>query len=278
VQQGSLASLLEEVHGFFETPHDSPPDCVMAITVYLDETQHSVPQDYAFVAGFRGTEEQWNKCVTAWKSALGKRPALHMCDLRWGGVHAEHRVKPLLERLGPIPYECGLIPVYGGVRVSDYYDLMADETIFKQKVMGYMVCLAAAFTLLMETVPGHESIKIVCEAQEEYEISAKRLFKIFRHLAGQNPSHPYLSSIEYVEKNTLLEPADYLAFALGKHFNEEGSKKDLWCRPIHGERFQLPSRPGYWLTAEGARKTFQMIMENVRSNAQQGKAPTGIGA
>jgi hypothetical protein len=260
------------VHPFFETPHDNPPKNVIMITVYLDETQHSAPQDYAFVAGFRGTEDQWNKFVPAWKAALGNKPSLHMNDLRWGGIYAERRVKRLLEKLGPIPYECGLIPVYGGVRVSDYYDLMADETIFKQKVMGYMVCLGAAFTLLMETVPGHESIKIVCEAQEEYEVGAKRLFKIFHHLAGQNPLHPYLSSIEYVEKNTLLEPVDYLAFALGKHFNEPGGKKDLWCRPIHGERFQVPCRPGYWLTAEGARKTFQLIKENIETNARLKKS------
>ena len=241
------------------------------ITVYLDETRHSEPRDFAFVAGFRGTEDQWNKFIPAWKGALGKRASLHMKDLRWGGQHSENRVKPLLERLGPIPYECGLIPVYGGVRVNDYYDLMANETIFKQKVMGYIVCLAAAFTLLMETVAGHESIKIVCEAQHEFEVGAKRLFRIYRYLAGQNPSRPYLSSIEYVEKNALLEPADYLAFALGKHFNENGSKKDLWCRPIHGEQFQLPCPAGYWLTAEGARKTFQMIVDDVEANARKGK-------
>jgi hypothetical protein len=241
------------------------------ITVYLDETQHSEPRDFAFMAGFRGTEDQWNKLVPAWKSALGKRASLHMSDLRWGGRHAENRIKRLLERLGPIPYECGLIPVYGGVRVSDYYDLMENATVFKQKVMGYVVCLAAALTLLIETIPGHESIKIVCETQDEFEVGAKRLFKIFRHLAGQDPRRPYLSSIEYIEKSTLLEPADYLAFALGKHFNEEGSKKDLWCRPIHGEQFQIPCRPGYWLTAEGARKTFQMIVDDVEANARKKK-------
>jgi hypothetical protein len=237
------------------------------VTVYLDETQQNTPAAYAFVAGFRGTDDEWNCFLPKWTSALGGKKSLHLTDLRWNSGRGKNRVRDLLAKLGPIPYECGLVPVFGGVRVSDYFDLIEGDSEFERKVQGYTVCLAAVFCLLMGTLQGHEQLKVVCEAQDNYEPKARKLFKVFRHLAGQNPLYPTLTSIEFVPKNTFLEPADFFAFALGKKFNEPNTKKDLWCNPIHDENYQIPCRAGLWMDRKVARETIEMIKADVKARA-----------
>lgn len=255
-----------DVHNFFETPHDNAPEQLFVITLYLDESNHSSSDSYVVVAGFRGTEEQWIDFAPKWKAALGNRSALHMSDLRWNAKGS--RVKELLARLGPIPYECGLIPVYGGVRVNDYYDLVKHDSVLEQRLRGYLICLASVFCVLLETIPGHEKIKIVCEAQNEYQPGAGEFFKIYKQMAGESAKYPYFVSIEFVDKSTLLEPADYLAFALGKNLSQPGCKKDLWCRPIHAEGRKLSCRPGIWMDKKVARETIEMIKADVFSKRQ----------
>ncbi len=236
------------------------------ITLYLDESNHSAEDSYAVVAGFRGTEQQWSAFVPTWKEALGNRTNLHMRKLRWNSK--EERVKELLAKLGPIPYECGLIPVYGGVRVNDYIDLIRNDTALEQSLKGYLLCLASVFCVLIETLQGHEKIKIVCEAQTEYEMGAKRYFSIYQQIAGEDPRNPYLTSIEFADKCTRFEPADFLAFALNKNLSQPGCKKDLLCRPIHAKGFTLPCRPGIWMNRKVARETILMVMADAWSKRQ----------
>jgi hypothetical protein len=254
---GGKVELCYEIAEFFETPHDGPPKVLM-ITAYLDESDHSDASRYTVVAGFRGKRENWESFAPKWKEALGNRPSLHMKELRWNHPNADTRVRDLLAKLGPIPYDCGLVPVYGAVKASDYIDLVKGHPVLED-FGGYLLSISHVFTLLMETLPVYERIKIVCEEQNAYVTDVKAIFDVFRKTA--EPLHAKLAGIEFVPKGSvLIEPADYLAFALGKALSEPESKKDLWCRPIHGEGRPLECRPGMWLNRDVARQTITGIL------------------
>jgi hypothetical protein len=248
----------------FETPHDASPKYALMITAYLDESEHSDVGKYTVVAGFRGKKENWDLFVPLWKQGLGNRKSLHMRSLRWNHPNAKSRVGDLLARLGPIPYDCGLIPVYGAVKAGDYLDLVRGDPILED-FGGYLLSISHVFTLLLETIPPHERIKIVCEAQEGYASNADAVFKVFK-IASRDGLYPKLVSIDFVPKGStsLTEPADYLAFSLSKTLSEPGSQKDLWARPIQGEGRQLQCAPGMWLNREVARETIQQIKQQRR--------------
>jgi hypothetical protein len=258
---GAVVCESQIVDELFETPHDNPPKYVFMITVYLDESEHSDASKYTVVAGFRGKKDQWESFAPAWTNGLGKRGHLHMNSLRWNDPKAESRVKPLLERLGPIPYKCGLVPVFAAVKTADYFDLIENDAHFRV-FGGYLLSISHVFTLLIETVPAYERIKIVCEAQEQYEGQARGVFEGFKQTSKQ-AGFAQFTSVEFVKKGStcLTEPADYLAFAIGKTFSEPGSKKDLWCRPIQAEGREFPCRTGMWLNREVARETIRQIQK-----------------
>ena len=237
------------------------------ITAYLDESDHSDASRYTVVAGFRGKSDNWQLLSERWKEALGKRKSLHMSELRWNHSSAKTRVRDLLAKLGPIPWDCGLVPVYGAVKTSDYIDLVRGYPLL-EKFGGYLLSISHVFLLLMETVPVYERIKIVCEEQDQYETSARAMFNVFRRTA--EPLHAKLTSIEFVPKGStaLTEPADYLAFAMGKALSEPESRKDLWCRPIHGEGRELRCKPGMWLPRHVARDTITQIKQEIALSRQ----------
>ncbi len=260
---------------FFNTPHDNRPDFVLSITTYLDETQHGQSDEHVAVAGFYGNEEQWNGFAKAWKVALGKRHTLHMSELRWNSNHAERRVRELLARLGPVPYNLGLRPVYGAVRVSDYADVIGKPPTsheVEQRIIlcGYVLCLSAVLSSLTYKLPSHAVIKIVCERQDEYALRANDLFGAHSKRVGRDPQRPYFKSIEFIEKesSTATQPGDFLAFAVGKYLDRHGTKKDIWCRPIFGDN--KPERAGYTYTREKARKTIRTILQGTADRIKRG--------
>jgi hypothetical protein len=247
------------VEMFFNSPHGRTTD-MLNVTAYLDESQHTDPR-HAVVAGFCGDCEQWKGLISDWRPALGKKKALHMSELRWNGTAGERRIKPLLERLGPIPLKNRLFPVYGAVKVSDYADLLKGKPEFEKKVCGYIVCLSVVLAKLNQRVVGHAKIKIVCERQDQYEPLARALFESFGNIVGKDPRNPYFSSIEYIDKDScmLTQPADFLSFAMGKYLDERGSRKDLWCRPIFNGH-DPKTVPGHLYGREQARRKITEII------------------
>jgi hypothetical protein len=247
---------------FFETPHDNRPDFVLSIAAYLDETQHTATTEHVVVAGFFGTNEEWDKFIELWKVALGKRKMLHMNTLRWNTKKSKRRVKELLARLGPLPHRAGLCPVYGAVKVGDYADLIANAPRYENKVVlcGYILCLSIVLSRLNYSLPPHAVIKVVCERQGEYASRVKELFDATSKRHARDPQNPYLASIEFMGKGASVatQPADFLAFAVGKYLDESGSKKDMWCRSIFGTL--APERIGYVPNREKTRKLIQHIV------------------
>jgi hypothetical protein len=248
---------------FFSTPHDNRPEFVLSITTYLDETKHTAIDEHVAVGGFYGTEAQWKSIADPWKEALRNRRALHMNQLRWNSKHSERRIQPLLSRLGTVPHNLGLRPVYAAVKVSDYADLIANARKHDGKVIlcGYILCLSVVLSWLTDRLPSHAVVKIVCERQDEYALRAKALFDATAKRTARDPQNPYFNSIEFIEKDSSVatQPADFLAFAVGKHLDEQGSKKDLWCTPIFGGNDAR--KIGYVYTRDKVRGTVRKIQK-----------------
>lgn len=229
---------------FFETPHDRPPRYVLMITVYLDESRHTDPNSYMVLAGFWGNKQQWDALIPDWRAGLGKKSSLHMSELRLNSHRGAKRAKPLLARLGALPYKHHLTPIYTAVKSGDYFDIIANTPV-EHRLPGYIVCLTGMMQKLSQYIPCEESIKLVCEIQTAYEERAELTFRQVRTspLIGQ-PSRPYFSGIEFIPKHSscLTQPSDFLAYALAEHHENENSAKARLCKPILGPAGKVAGR------------------------------------
>jgi hypothetical protein len=204
---------------------------------YLDESGHE-HRDWMFVAGYLGHEDAWReKFVPRWKQGLGpQRRFLHMNSLRWGG-RSSTRTKNLLDRLGPIPEGCGLIPVLGGVRYSDYEDLV-DGSIHEKELKGYIACLFPLLIQVLRVVPDTERLEVVLEDQKQYKSAADQMLSTLastRHdFFCTKDGRPKIAKWGWVPKGSTImtDPADYLAFALRELWIDKNSKKTKWCNSI----------------------------------------------
>jgi hypothetical protein len=204
--------------------------------VYIDESGHE-GNAWVVLAGFVGTEENWKAFVPKWKEALGpQRKRLHMNRLRWNS----ERTRRLLARLGPIPHDCGLECVMGGVRVSDYEDLVVgtdDERLLR----GYIAALSPMVTQILRGIPKNERIEFVFEEQRQYEPYVNMTMPFFTMPGSASlPDYftdeglPKLAKWGFVPKGTtiLTDPSDYLAFAIHELNTNKESRKAKWCAPI----------------------------------------------
>lgn len=209
---------------------------------YLDESGHE-GNGYVVIAGFMGDDDQWTACAQLWKGALLPRQSLHMSELRWQSKRNK-RVRELLARLGPIPYLCGLVPVFGGVNVSDYSDLLLGP-LTRRINKGYMLSLYTLVPYALSGLRGEERLKIVLEANDQYAAMTPIVTLICDAFAkGLNnpifttPSGlPRLAGVEFVSKSStvLTQPADYLAFSLLQQLRDHKSQKARWSTPILGD-------------------------------------------
>jgi len=181
------------VRDLFAIPHDRPPDWLFMLTAYLDESGHET-NDFVVVAGFLGDEDQWKRCETEWIKGLGRRKALHMRELQW----KKDRVRRLLEILGPIPHQCGLIPVVAGMQVQDYYDLVVG-TQAEQMTKGYYLCVLAIIDSILKNIPKGETLTLALESQNEYRLKTEKVFNSYQQF--DSSGKPRLSSIQFLAKN-----------------------------------------------------------------------------
>lgn len=225
--------------GFFRSPHDAPPKwlCVLSpmYTAYLDETGQQT-NGWIFVTGFLGNEEQWKRFVPHWKDDLGKRTNFHMQKLRW----KRPRTKALLEKLGPIPRMCGLTGVVGGVKYSDYEDLIAGSVV-KGLSQGYIWCLWPLVLTLLKYIPADERVELFFGPQDRYrDLALKLLDFIVTETKGDSrfctsSGLSKLAKYSFVpagENRIVFHPADYFAFALAHYHLDKTSEKAQWCMPL----------------------------------------------
>jgi len=243
-------------------------------TAYVDESGHET-KDWMFVAGFMGDDEQWKQFVPMWREALGGKEALHMNELRW----KSDRTRELLARLGPVPDNCGLTAVVGGVRVSDYDDLLRG-TPAKRLLKGYVACIYPLVVNILRSLPDTERLTIVFEQQHEYQPFAECALAAIVSLRNQKPDWfltrdglPKLASWAFVSKNstTLTQPADYFVYALRQLYHDRHSKKTEWCRPI------LKSGNGQGIGAVMTRKQIRQTIVELPYRAIEAEALRRIG-
>lgn len=239
-------------------PHDNPPRWLYMLTAYVDESGQEQKQDYMFVAGFYGNDEQWGSVPPAWKTAIAPRRSLHMVNCRF----KRDSEKRMLERAGVIPNKCGLTPVVGGVRQSDYEDLISG-TREEKLLNGYFFCSFVMAVNALRGIPAYERLEIVFEHNERYwwmiEI-AMRVLSGFTHYPDilLPDGTPKLAKWRSVPKGStsLTEPADYFAYALRKVWTDSKSVKAKWCQPMLGSNGG--NAFGYILTKDKVR---QMICD-----------------
>lgn len=205
------------------------------LTAYLDETgQHT--NGWTFVAGFYGSEDQWKTFAPRWRQALGvQRQRLHMYELRWKKPSTQR----LLERLGPIPQECGLTAMIAGVKYSDYEDLVRGTTV-EALSEPYVWALFPLILTMLRAIPPDERVELIFEDQPVYrERALKALALIERESKGRpefltRSGLPKLAKWRFVPKasTSLFDPSDYLVSSLGHHHIGKTSKKARWSSPI----------------------------------------------
>jgi hypothetical protein len=216
-----------ETDEVFETPHNNPPKWALMLTAYFDESFQD-GEGYVVMAGFIGDKDSWSQLEAEWKVGLGKKPSLHMKRLNW---KYGSRYKKLLETLGAIPHACGLQPVFAAVRMTDY-DIA--RSIPKKLRHGYYVSLAAAIVATMGNLPKGERIKFVFETQVVFA----RIREAAIHYISRMPEYrgrknrKIIAGSESIPKCILLEPSDYLAYALLQTLIDKKSEKAQLCSPI----------------------------------------------
>jgi hypothetical protein len=200
------------------------------LTAYFDESFES-KDGFTILAGFVGKKKQWENCVENWRHALAPdRKHLHMKDLRW--KKGKDKNKDLLEKMAKIPHEAGLQPVFGAVRVSDYIHLVED---YKEKDLtaGYLIALFAAVTSMLVALPKGERVEVIFEEQLRYaEIREFGLAVISRNRQLRTKGKRQLVKWSSVSKSSLLEPSDYLAYAILQTSVDPNSTKSRLCSPI----------------------------------------------
>ena len=219
------------LEGCFRIPHDNPPQVLLMLTAYLDETGQE-QDDWMFIAGFMGDDAAWKEFPPLWAEAIGpQRSHLHMKELRFPKL----AVRKMLERAALVPKRCGLIPIAAGVRLKDYADLLvAERDIFIHA--AYMMCCNAVTIFALKSIPDTERLEVVFEFQKQYRwYAAQELQNI-----SETMEHPELlmadgrtsklASWRFISKSAtvLCEPADYLAYALLQQARNKNSLKSLW--------------------------------------------------
>jgi hypothetical protein len=231
-----------DLDGMFESPHDAPPKwlCVLSqkmYTAYLDETGIHA-NDWIFIAGFLGKKEHWDSLIPRWKIGLGQRKKLHMHKLRWSKPSTEK----LLARLGPIPKSCGLRPVVGGVKYSDYQDLV-EGTIIQKSSQGYFWCMLALVQSIIKSIPQDERVELIFASQSKYQEQALSALSAIDNEIITNPKLHECRTLNGMSKlakygftsyesTSLLEPADYYASAMAHRYIDATSHKAQWSNPI----------------------------------------------
>ena len=204
------------------------------IRAYIDESGHE-SKGWMFLAGYMGNEDQWGRFEDQWRVGLGRqRQSLHMTNLRWN----KNYTKCLLERLGPIPEACGLIPILSGVRYGDYQDLVRG-TPAEKLLKGWLACLFPLVLQTLRIVPENERLELIFEEQREYQFHANMALSCELSIPNQRwkrtkDGRPKIAKWNFVPKGRTIrtDPADYLAFALHEVWTNKHSKKSDWCRPI----------------------------------------------
>lgn len=201
---------------------------------YFDESGES-GEGHFVVAGFVGRHRDWETYLQLWKEAKGDHGQLHLKEMRLGSSTAPRRYGKLLDRLGSVPHQANLHPFAGSVRTSDYADKVKG-TIAEITMAGYNVALVSLINAVLESkkIPKRARIEFTFEDQIQFADLRTQNFHKFRKLERYKAHHG-LSRIardRSQAKDTVLEAADYLSYAVLQQLVDPESQKSKLTEPI----------------------------------------------
>lgn len=194
------------------------------LTLYLDESYVETTGMY-FLAGFAGSKSQWRKYGPRWKAVLSDygRSSLHMTDLRLGSqVSLRHR--EMLERLGKIPSECGLIPVAGSVDKSEYRHRIKGNAL-EILMEGYVLAVIALLDGLRKWLPQGEQVNIYFEEQLRHVEQRRRVMQFWKATHRVPSGWSVIAEWDVIPKCIQLHAADYLCYAFQQRNTDPNSQK-----------------------------------------------------
>jgi hypothetical protein len=208
------------------------------LSAYVDETGQE-GKNLVIVSGFIGDLEAWKKCALAWPLGFvgSQRKTLHLSKFKF----THQTEKKLLERLGPIPEECGLERVSGSVYVPDYADLVEDS-VSQIHAHGYCMAIIPLILAIQSAIPKDKTYELIFEEQTALGFYRDKLLQMISLIMNRDPEiksgakMKQLMSWRTMTKGQtrLFEPADYLSYHLAHASAEPDSIRTAWTRPILG--------------------------------------------
>ena len=225
----------EFLGGAFRLPFSSPPRNLFVLTAYVDESGQQQQQDFMFVAGYVGDEAAWRRVEAAWPSAIAPREHLHMKRLRF----ERESEREMIVRVAAISRDCGLIPIFSGVRQADYSDLIRG-TEEERRLAGYLICCFPLIIHTLRNIPKNERLELVCGRQDKYwpladlaiaAIAKARYYPDILMDDGRHKLATWRAAPQGPEEG-LTEIADAFCYALTQAYRDKTSLRAQWCQPI----------------------------------------------
>jgi hypothetical protein len=188
-----------------------------------------------FVAGYLGDEQAWRHVEALWPSAIDPRKHLHMNRLRF----SRESEREMLLRVAAVSKECGLTPIFGGVRQSDYFDLV-EGTEAERRLAGYLICCFPLIIHTLRNIPENERLELVCGRQDRYwpladlaiaTIAQARYYPDILMSDGRHKLANWRTAPQGPEEG-LTEIADSFCYALLQAYRDKTSLRAQWCQPI----------------------------------------------
>lgn len=188
-----------------------------------------------FVAGYVGDEHAWRRVEEAWPGAIAPRKHLHMNRLRF----KRETERAMLLRVAAVSKDCGLTPIFGGVRQADYIDLV-EGTEEERRLAGYLICCFPLIVNTLRNIPKDERLELVFGRQDRYwpladlavaTIAQARYYPEILMSDGRHKLANWRAAPQQPEEG-LTEIADSFCYALLQAYRDRTSLRAKWCQPI----------------------------------------------
>ena len=203
------------------------------LTLRVDESINDRSGLY-IVAGFLGSEEQWQRYEEFWKKARRPLDSLHLSRLRLNSPNAPLRCEKVLQRLGAVPGECGLQPVAGSICREDYIHQVSG-TALQPLMEGYVLAILTLLDGVATHIPLEESLSVVFEENTAQAALREKAMCFWKEGHIRPSGRSVLEQWSAIPKGTLTEASDYLCYALQQREADEASQKARLTAPILAE-------------------------------------------
>lgn len=213
---------------------------------FFDESSNEKPGYYA-VAGFVGSQAQWNDFGRMWGEALDSTgaPYLHMrefahsVDAFEGWKGQKDRREKLMDGVVKAVRGSALIPVGSAMRIADF-EALPEEGRSRLR-SPYHCCLQDVlygFALMAEELKYLEPlvpalVRVTGDQHADFAADAKRMYKVLR---GSSPWFDYLGpELGYADMRVTpgLQSADLLAYEMTKELaNQDLRPEDRMRWPL----------------------------------------------